>query len=385
MNISVEEILQNEIFTNIKVIAGEKGLKNKVKQISVFDCPCVPDVIERKVLNKGDLFITCLEQFRHDHDGQEIRFYFECLLKAGCAGLLVVTDDRINLITPEIKDMCDKGCFPVILIHEEYPYALIIDTINSYLSFDTFNTINRLKLEKIMYEKLSDAAQGKVLYSIKPTIKKYVRAIFIQGEFNSEIAKLEIQNYYLSKENDIFVRTEHGMIIMISDEDDSRLTAALNACTVRIREFLDNPIIGYSRMFERKDAGKALEEAKCALETAKAMRMTERTYDALSTIQLLTMMRDTQEAEDYYDAYVTALSSKIGRENLKEMILTVENYVANSGKFKTTAEMMSQHENTIRYRINRVKSALNMEEDTVKFNETIAIASKLRVLLGREL
>ena len=33
MNISVEEILQNEIFTNIKVIAGEKGLKNKVKQI----------------------------------------------------------------------------------------------------------------------------------------------------------------------------------------------------------------------------------------------------------------------------------------------------------------------------------------------------------------
>ena len=107
MNISVEGILQNEIFTNVKVIAGEKGLKNKVKQISVFDCPCVPDVIER-VLNKGDLFITCLEQFRHDHDGQEIRFYFECLLKAGCAGLLVVTDDRINLITPEIKDMCDK-------------------------------------------------------------------------------------------------------------------------------------------------------------------------------------------------------------------------------------------------------------------------------------
>ena len=70
---------------------------------------------------------------------------------------------------------------------------------------------------------------------------------------------------------------------------------------------------------------------------------------------------------------------------MKEMILTVENYVANSGNFKTTAEMMSQHENTIRYRINRVKSALNMEEDTVKFNETIAIASKLRVLLGREL
>lgn len=385
MNISVEGILQNELFTNVKVIAGEKGVKNKVKKISVFDCPCVPDIIERNVLNKGDLFITCLEQFRQDHNGQEIRFYFECLIKSGCAGLLVVTNDRMNLVTKEIVSMCDEGCFPVILIPEDYPYALIIDTINSYLSFDTFNTINKLKIEKIMYEKLSDAAQGEVLYSIKPTIKKYVRAIFIQGEFNSDIAKLEIQNYYLSKENDIFVRTEHGMIIIISDEDDNKLTAALNACTVRIREFMDNLTIGYSRMFGRKDAGKALEEAKCALETAKAMRMTDRTYDALSTIQLLIMMRDTQEAEDYYDAYVKALGSKIGRENLKEMVLTVENYVANSGNFKLTATMMNQHENTIRYRINRVKSALNMEEDNIKFNETIAIASKLRVLLGKEL
>ena len=59
-------------------------------------------------------------------------------------------------------------------------------------------------------------------------------------------------------------------------------------------------------------------------------------------------MKDTQEAEDYYDAYLEALRTKITEENLPEMILTVENYVANSGDFKLTAEMMNQHVNTIR-------------------------------------
>ena len=76
--------------------------------------------------------------------------------------------------------------------------------------------------------------------------------------------------------------------------------------------------------------------------------------------------------------------TKIAEENLPEIILTIEKYVANSGDFKLTAEQLNQHVNTIRYRVNRVKSALHMENDTVKFNETIAIAVKLRILLNRK-
>lgn len=37
--------------------------------------------------------------------------------------------------------------------------------------------------------------------------------------------------------------------------------------------------------------------------------------------------------------------------------------------------------NTVRYRLNRVKGALGMEEDQVRFYETIALAAKLRTLL----
>lgn len=384
MNIDIKGILQNDIFSNIRVLAGEQALTNKVKQISVFDCPCVPDIIDRGVLSKGDLFITCLEQFRDD-DGEEIRFYFRCLVESKCAGLLIVSEDRVNLITPEIKALCDAENFPLILLPEDYPYSLIIDIVNSYLSFDTYNTINRLKLEKIMYEHISDSDKSDVLSSIKATVKQRVRAVFVYGTFNSDIAKLELQSYYLNREKDIFVRTEEGMIILLSEENDKKLMGALNACIVRVREFMDDPTIGYSRAFMRKDAGKALEEARRAVDTAKAMCMKVRTYDAISSIQLLTMVRDTQEAEDYYEAYLEALRGKFGPENIAEMVLTVENFVANSGSFKQTAEMMNQHENTIRYRINRIKHALNMDADPIKFHETIAIAAKLRVLFNRKL
>ena len=333
MNIEMRTLLMDKLFENSCVLAGRDGLTRSVKRISVFDCPCVPSSLEHKIFCEGDLFITCLEQFRDEVDDQALRFYLECQIQSGAAGLLVVTDDRIDLLTPGLLKMCDESRFPVVLIPEDYPYAAIIDTVHRYITFDTYNTINKLRLDKIMYEDLSDAARSEVLYSINPMVKKYIRAIFIQGIFNSDVAQIELQNYYFKRENDIFVRTEQGMVILLSEDRQEKAAMILETCLVRIKEFLDNPVIGYSRFFQKEACHKALEEAKLALETAKAMNMTVRSYDALSSMQLLTTIKDTQEAEDYYDAYLAALRTKIAEENLPEIILTIEKYVANSGDF----------------------------------------------------
>ena len=80
-----------------------------------------------------------------------------------------------------------------------------------------------------------------------------------------------------------------------------------------------------------------------------------------------------------------AIRQKVSAENLREILLTLESYVANSGNFGAAALEMNQHENTIRYRVNKVKSALGMENDNVKFHETVAVAVKLRTLINEKL
>ena len=45
----------------------------------------------------------------------------------------------------------------------------------------------------------------------------------------------------------------------------------------------------------------------------------------------------------------------------------------NRGEYQIVAEKLFQHENTIRYRINKIKSILGLEDDTIKFNELIAL------------
>lgn len=379
MFVSLKEILKNELFKKGEVLAGSGGLDRNAKRISVFDCPCREDLIKREILREGDLFITCLEQFKHDEEN--ISRFIDTLIYTGSAGLIVVSEDMIHILNPGVLKRCNEGNLPVVLLKEEIPYAAIIDTVNKYIAIDNMHALNMLKLEKIMYGNISFEEKMETLYSINPNVKQYVRVISVDGEFNSDIAQLELHMYYLDKKSDIYVRSGQNMIFILSDDSQDALRRHSDAAAVRFSEFLDNPVAGYSRIAARKEIEHTLEEARRALETAKAMQISRQTYDPLSVLQLLLLVRDSREAGDFYQKYVDMIRSHVSAENLQETLRTMEVYVANSGNFQETARMLNQHENTIRYRVNKVKQALDMENDNIKFHETIAIAVKLRTLL----
>lgn len=380
---SVSEVLKNPLFKQAEILAGKRGISRKVKRVSVFDCPYRADLVESGILAEGDIFLTCLEQFRYEREN--IHTYLDALIRSGCASLFVVTGDMLHVMTEEALKMCEENDLPVVLIPEDYPYAVILDTVNRYIAMDQLNTINSLKLEKIMYGNLNSGDKMEVLYSINPNMKQYLRVINATGDFTSDIALTELHTYFLNQREDVYVRNRNFMTFILSADNEKDLRAHSDVTAVRIGEFMDSPVLGYSRIYSRKDIGYALEEGKRALETAKTMNITRQTYDPLSVLQLLLPVRDTQEAYDFYHAYVNAIRKKVSAENLTETLLTIENFVAYSGNFSETARVMNQHENTIRYRVNKVRAALGMEEDQVKFFETIAIAVKLRTLIRESL
>ena len=236
-----------------------------------------------------------------------------------------------------------------------------------------------------MYGNVSESEKEDVLYSINPNMKQYLRVINVMGDFNSDIAMMEMHLFYLKQKNDIYVRSKNDMTFILSAESEKELRRHSDAAAARFGEFLDHPVAGYSRIYSRKDIGMALEEGRRALETAKTMKMTSQTYDPISVLQLLLSVRDTQEAHDFYHAYVEAVREKVSSESLRETLLTMEYFVAFSGNYAEVAAVMNQHENTIRYRVNKVKAALGMENDNIKFYETVAIAVKLRTLIHEPL
>ncbi|MEG0924863.1 MAG: PucR family transcriptional regulator [Anaerovoracaceae bacterium] len=383
MYISLSEILKSDVFSKVEILAGKDGLRRKVKRVSVFDCPLRKDILELEIVIEGDFFITCLEQFRYEPE--KIQDFITSLIGKKCSGLFIVSEDCLNVMTDQVMEICNDNDFPVVITREEIPYAIIMDAINKYIAIDNLNAINTLKLEKILYGSENNTDKMEVLYSINPNIKQYLRVIYVDGNFNSEISQVELHTLYLNKKNDIFVKGNNNMVFILSDDEVKQLKHHSDATTVGLKDFMTDPILGFSRIYNRKDITKALEEGKRALDTAKTMNIKVQVYSPLSSLQLLVSVKDTQEAHDFYKAYVEAIKKHVSAENLAETLMTLETYVANSGSFSKTAAIMNQHENTIRYRVNKVKSALNLENDNIQFNETIAIAVKLRILIGEKI
>lgn len=381
MYVTLKEILKNPIFSEVDVLAGKDGLTSIVERISVFDCTCDKNLVDKGILKEGDLFISCLEQF-NDNSKQTAYDFFQTIIKYKSSGLFVVGDEGLHNLSEEIISLCNREMFPVIHTSVDMPYAMIMDAVNQYIAIDNVNALNTLKLEKILYGGEDDRRNLDILNSINPNIKQYLRVIEVDGEFTSDIARMDMHIAFLKSREDVFVRSSSNIVFILSADDEYKLKHHSNAVAIKFKEFMKNPTVGYSRMYKRKDIKKALEEGRRALETAKAMMISDQIYEPMSVLQLLLVMKDTQEASDFYDAYVEAVSNKVSADSLKDILKTMETYVANSGSFCETAKVLNQHENTIRYRVNKVKSALDMEDDNVKFYETIAIAVKLRTILG---
>ncbi len=95
MSISFFEILEDEIFDGAEVVAGHDGLRRDIRRVSVFDCPYHEDMMAEGVIQEGDLFLSCLEQFPSGTDG--IIQFFEGMIKYKAAGLMIVPTGRTYL------------------------------------------------------------------------------------------------------------------------------------------------------------------------------------------------------------------------------------------------------------------------------------------------
>ena len=236
-----------------------------------------------------------------------------------------------------------------------------------------------------MYGHESDSEKLNILHSINPNVQDYIRAIFIEGNFNSEISQMELYTSFLNSKHDIYIVDNKFKLFILSGNSEKDVRHSSDALTSKLKKNLDTATFGFGRIMHRKKISITLEEGQRALDTAKSLKIQKQEYDPLLVMQLLLAVKDNKETTDFYNAYISRIKQSVSEDNFAELIKTVELYVAHSGSYSETAKLINQHENTVRYRINKVKQALGMENDTVKFHETIAIASKLRILLGYNL
>ncbi|MDD6213326.1 MAG: PucR family transcriptional regulator ligand-binding domain-containing protein [Clostridiales bacterium] len=374
MEVSFREILKSHRFQGYQILAGENGLDHAVRQVSVCDCHYHPDIIHDGILEKDDVYISCLDQF-HVHDPQLMN-YLESFIYYQCAGLIIVPTGHLEVLTEEVLQFCDEHAFPLVVLGESISYAVIMNEINRYLFINNANTLNTLRLEHIRLSH-SKLEQQDLLHDMSPLLDSYIAAVFAKGTFHTEFSALELLQKYQASPSQILVLENH-LTFILSDADEENLLLHCSHVIENLGNHLSDIHIGVSRIHKKEEIRQVLEEGGSALRTAISTNAFRYNYEPLNPEQLLFSVRDSREARDFYQAYVTTVSKHVSGESVNDFLKTAELFVANAGDYKKTAAQTFQHENTVRYRMNKIKHALGLEQDPIRFHEVISLTSQLR-------
>ena len=114
------------------------------------------------------------------------------------------------------------------------------------------------------------------------------------------------------------------------------------------------------------------DEAAVASDTAIILNEEEIEYDNSSLLQLVLKIKDVNALNNYHDCLILTINA-YKSENDTTLFDTLREYVRCRGSYHDTAVSMGQHESTIRYRINRLREILNLQDDIIQFHACIAL------------
>ena len=94
-------------------------------------------------------------------------------------------------------------------------------------------------------------------------------------------------------------------------------------------------------------------------------------------------LRNHEVLKKFCEEVLTPLKEYESHQSLR-LLETISVYLENDGDYKKTAAALSQHENTIRFRINKAKNLLGLDKNHYTFIEKMSIALKAEKLLSSQ-
>ena len=385
MSISVADALKLPSFYGAQILAGSRGLDRQVRRISVVECPEFPldaNIAgkENHLFEDGDFFISSLYAIK---DTPELLLDTVKLYNKFNSSGLCIINRYFKTIPQEVANYANEVNYPIIMVEWSVAYADIITDVsrailssqNNHVAISIINDIlNEDDPENIMslaYTLNNKFYDNIVVFCLKTVMCEESKIRFLIGNLNN-IKNLYCVSYY------------DNVLICISSQSkitDKDIDLHINNIKNVVERSLKDYYIGISNSYESlKNLKDAIEEALTACKVSKITKNKVEIYSKIGSYQLLLDIKNKNTLKKFYNELIGPLIEYDENKNGK-LVETLFTYVQNDGDIGKTAFDLFQHENTIRYRILKVKQLLGLTEESIKFYETISLAYKISKII----
>lgn len=380
MEVTIKDILNKEPFKGQQLIAGNGGLKNKVKYISVLETE--PEQNNEVLRRTEVVYLTSLYYQRNS--AEEMLKYLEMIKGLQSSGLCVI-DDYINTFPPEVLDFCDANDIPLILVKHNIPYADMISSVMELIILSQQEKITENRLNVLESGNLSASDARQAIRELNPHFQSRITAFYISSShplsMQEDGAKELIQS--VTSNSSYFAGLyKKGILIICSYSDSSslRYEKTVNSIIHTIRQAFPNATIGISKDLLLDECGNAIAQAVACVQIYRTTSLPRCIrYDDLGLFKLLASFLGSKELESFYEETILTIIKYDDQYNT-ELFQSVRCFLKNNCNYSITSRELSVHENTVRYRIARIKELLNFHGSDMELFHTLDVAHKIYIL-----
>lgn len=379
MSITVEEALSLHALKTAKVATGKDGLSRVIHRVSVSECPEFESddnhTWKKNILfdsEPGDFFITTFHSIKDSEE--QILATIKLYNEYNSSGLLI-SDVYFNELPQKALQYANEHDYPIIFISCQVPYAEIISEIMECI-YLTKQQNQYIQIIDDIRNSSSPKEVKKLSYIINKFFNEVHRAIYITGDILSDLQNQFIERINKNKENKAF-RYKDGILALYTSNQSQDLSLDSIINTINPDKF-PNIYLGISKIHEHiYEVNKSIEEAIMTSSFINIMNQNILQYKDLGIYRLLYLLKDNDGLWEFSSEIINKLTD-YDSKNGTELLKTAEVYIENNGDLKKTAKSLFQHENTIRYRITKIKSITEMDSKDIEFYEQLSVAIKVK-------
>lgn len=378
--ITVSDILELNILQDARVVAGKRGLNREVNSVNVYDNPPSDADLEIEFTEK-DIYLSFL------YYAKDNLSYLDALferLSRYHAAALIIFDEYFKELPPKYIAMFDEAQIPVIFTNYRTPYSAVITSIIKFRLYAEQRKNLEDKISSLVGNRISQREKMDIVKELNPNFEKNVLVLFAVDRTTSFTPVSSILNICntVNQNARAFATEYRGGILLILSYSDNRLSEVAEShlrYLDLVHQNLPQAIIGVSDVRPLQTLGPIIAQSYTALASGRAAGGETVYYKNIGISRILIALYDTPALEQFYND-ITGPILKSDDDNHGQLFDTLLTFARLNMDYKKTAAAMYVHENTVRYRINKIKELIPYGETEVDFQNTISVTYKIYLM-----
>ena len=365
MALTVKDIMELPSGQKMQIVAGVKGLNRPVVSVEIADYEFTPDLKLapggefdlNENLEQGSFVITSF-LFAKD-DPAAILPSVRTMKEMGISALAFksVIYDKLP---DEVIAFADDNDFPILAFGMDVWFENIIFDIMYAVQFDDKVYLSEGNIDAMLSGSMNRSELDIILKGVSLKLKPYVSVVYITGD-HVDAGRI-LRSFYLLKgfhSKGLMVRYGDGVfLITTSSRDDHRSHGLIRREAFELLGIGHDVMMGMSDVHEKTALDRAFRESwQCLVASSVEGKQFER-FGKTGISRVLLPAVGNEESRAFAKGILDAFSDKA------DLLETAREYMASGGDILRASAALHCHQNTIRYRLGRIRELTGLEDVT---------------------